>query len=101
MSNWRTACRRRGIPLPGGTCSVPDSRSAGYDHEIGGKGASGSRGQKDDAPLKHHASPDFWVCYRFRSVRVGGSYRAVAVKGADGFVWFWMGTHADYDKLLG
>jgi hypothetical protein len=32
---------------------------------------------------------------------VGGSYRAVAVEGADGFVWFWIGTHADYDKLLG
>jgi hypothetical protein len=38
---------------------------------------------------------------RFWSARVGGSYRAVAVEGTDGFVWFWIGTHADYDKLLG
>ena len=38
---------------------------------------------------------------RFWSARVGGSYRALAVEGTDGLVWFWIGTHADYDKLLG
>jgi hypothetical protein len=25
----------------------------------------------------------------------------LAVEGADGPVWFWIGTHANYDKLLG
>jgi len=38
---------------------------------------------------------------RFWSARVGGNHRAVAIEGADGLVWFWIGTHADYDKLLG
>jgi len=38
---------------------------------------------------------------RYWSARVGGNYRAVAVEGTDGLVWFWIGTHADYDKLLG
>ncbi|CBE70184.1 MAG: hypothetical protein F9K13_01075 [Candidatus Methylomirabilis oxygeniifera] len=83
--------------------------------------------------MNHHASPDFWACYRslpedirkladhayehlkhdpqypslhfkkvgrFWSARVGGGYRAVAVEGADSFIWFWIGTHTDYEKLL-
>jgi hypothetical protein len=38
---------------------------------------------------------------RFWSARVGAHYRALAVEGTDGLVWFWIGTHADYDRLLG
>ena len=38
---------------------------------------------------------------RFWSARVGANYRAVAVESEDGLVWFWIGTHAEYDKLLG
>jgi hypothetical protein len=35
------------------------------------------------------------------SARVGLHYRAICVKvGDDQFVWEWIGTHADYDKLL-
>ena len=35
------------------------------------------------------------------SARVGVHYRATRVKVAeDRFVWEWIGTHADYDKLL-
>ncbi|MFS8085285.1 MAG: hypothetical protein ACMG6H_06615 [Acidobacteriota bacterium] len=37
----------------------------------------------------------------FWSARVGLGYRAVAVESNDGLVWFWIGTHAEYDKLLG
>ena len=37
----------------------------------------------------------------FWSARVGGHYRALAVEVPDGFVWFWIGSHADYDRLLG
>jgi hypothetical protein len=25
----------------------------------------------------------------------------VSVKVDDGFVWFWIGSHSDYDKLVG
>jgi hypothetical protein len=32
---------------------------------------------------------------------VGGHHRALAVETPDGLVWFWVGTHADYDKLVG
>ena len=35
------------------------------------------------------------------SVRITGSYRAVGVrKKSDEIVWFFIGTHADYDRLL-
>jgi hypothetical protein len=35
------------------------------------------------------------------SVRVGDRYRALAHEVEDGFHWFWIGTHAEYDKLVG
>lgn len=34
------------------------------------------------------------------SVRVGISYRALGRETVDGIVWFWIGSHADYDKLI-
>lgn len=34
------------------------------------------------------------------SVRVGAHYRALGVEKPEGIVWFWIGTHAEYDKLL-
>jgi hypothetical protein len=34
------------------------------------------------------------------SARVGISYRAVGVKEGDTIVWYWIGSHADYDQLL-
>ena len=82
----------------------------------------------------HHASPDFWECYRalplavrqladqaferlksdprypslhfkkvgrYWSARVGDRHRALAVDAPDGLVWFWIGTHAEYYKLVG
>ena len=36
----------------------------------------------------------------FWSARVGLAYRAIAVEASDGLVWFWIGTHAAYDKLM-
>jgi hypothetical protein len=35
------------------------------------------------------------------SVRVGRSYRAIGVKHGEEVVWFWIGSHSDYDKLVG
>jgi hypothetical protein len=34
------------------------------------------------------------------SVRVGEHYRALAVERPEGIVWFWIGTHAEYDQLI-
>jgi hypothetical protein len=38
---------------------------------------------------------------RYWSVRVGMHYRALAVEDNSDMVWFWIGSHADYDKLVG
>ena len=34
------------------------------------------------------------------SVRVGAHYRALAIEVEDGLYWIWIGTHANYDKLV-
>jgi hypothetical protein len=34
------------------------------------------------------------------SVRVGIHYRALAIRSADYWLWFWIGSHAEYDRLL-
>ncbi len=47
-----------------------------------------------------HPSYHFKKVVPFWSVRVGKRYRAVAVENEQGLVWFWIGTHAEYDKLL-
>jgi len=37
---------------------------------------------------------------RFWSVRVGARYRALAFGVDEGFLWFWIGSHADYDAMI-
>jgi mRNA-degrading endonuclease RelE of RelBE toxin-antitoxin system len=34
------------------------------------------------------------------SVRISTNYRAIGVRDGDEMIWFWVGSHADYDKLL-
>ncbi|HZP77461.1 MAG TPA: hypothetical protein VFB45_15060 [Pseudolabrys sp.] len=48
----------------------------------------------------YHPSLHFKKIGRFWSVRVGLRYRALAVETGDDLLWFWIGTHADYDALL-
>jgi len=36
-------------------------------------------------------------CY---SARVGRRYRALAVKRTDHWLWFWIGSHAEYNQIL-
>jgi len=38
---------------------------------------------------------------RFLSVRVGLYHRALGLAVSGGVHWFWIGTHAEYDKLVG
>jgi hypothetical protein len=37
---------------------------------------------------------------RFWSARVGSRHRALAVEVEGGLVWFWIGSHADYDAMI-
>jgi hypothetical protein len=34
------------------------------------------------------------------SVRISRDYRAVGILQGDGIIWFWIGNHQDYDRLL-
>lgn len=36
----------------------------------------------------------------YYSVRVSLRYRALGISVEDGVVWFWIGTHAEYDSLI-
>ena len=47
-----------------------------------------------------HPSLHFKKSNRYWSVRVGISYRALAVEVENGLLWFWIGNHSDYDKLI-
>jgi hypothetical protein len=47
-----------------------------------------------------HPSLHFKRVGRFWSVRVGLDYRALAVDGPEGPIWFWIGDHTEYDRLL-
>ena len=46
-----------------------------------------------------HPSLRFKKVGRFWSVRVGLRYRALATQVDGGLLWFWIGSHADYDAL--
>lgn len=35
------------------------------------------------------------------SVRVGDRFRALGHEVPEGIQWFWVGSHADYDKIVG
>ena len=66
--------------------------------------ATGQLADRSFALLKadpRHPSLHFKKVGRFRSVRVGLHHRALAVEIPDGLVWFWIGSHADYDRLVG
>ena len=47
-----------------------------------------------------HRSLHFKKVGQFWAVRVGRSYRALGTESDDRVVWFWIGTHAEYDRLV-
>jgi hypothetical protein len=47
-----------------------------------------------------HPSLQYKTVGRFRSVRVGSRYRALAAPADDDLVWFWIGSHADYNAIV-
>lgn len=44
--------------------------------------------------FKKVVNPDIY------SVRITRDYRALGVKKRDRIIWFWIGTHSEYEKLL-
>jgi hypothetical protein len=47
-----------------------------------------------------HPSLHFKRTGLFWSVRIGLRYRALATEVDGGLLWFWIGSHADYDALI-
>jgi hypothetical protein len=48
-----------------------------------------------------HRSLHFKKVGSLWSVRVGLHYRALATEVGEDLVWFWIGSHAEYDTLVG
>jgi hypothetical protein len=48
----------------------------------------------------HHPSLHFKKIGELWSVRVGAHYRALGLDQDDTIVWFWIGSHSEYDKLV-
>jgi len=47
-----------------------------------------------------HPSLHFKKVGRFWSARVGLQHRALAVEDGEVIVWFWIGRHDEYDRLI-
>jgi hypothetical protein len=47
-----------------------------------------------------HPSLHFKKVGKFWSARVNIEVRALAVESGSDFVWFWIGDHRDYDRII-
>jgi hypothetical protein len=47
-----------------------------------------------------HPSLHFKKVRQYWSVRVGKKYRAVAVEHGATLLWFWIGNHDEYERLI-
>ena len=48
----------------------------------------------------YHPSLHFKKVGRFWSARIDINYRAVAIEDGQDIVWFWIGHHSEYERLL-
>lgn len=47
-----------------------------------------------------HPSLHFKKVGKFWSVRIGLNHRALAVKDGEDYIWVWIGTHDEYEKVI-
>lgn len=47
-----------------------------------------------------HPSLHFKQVGRLWSARVGINYRALAVQTGDDLIWYWIGPHSEYNRLI-
>ena len=47
-----------------------------------------------------HPSLHFKKVDKFWSARVGLAHRALAIEDGDGFIWVWIGTHDEYQRMV-
>jgi len=48
----------------------------------------------------YHPSLHFKRIGKFWSVRITDFYRALAIKDGEDYIWVWIGTHDDYEKMI-
>ena len=48
----------------------------------------------------NYPSLHFKKIQKYFSIRVGIKHRALGLENGEDVLWFWIGSHADYDKLL-
>ena len=48
----------------------------------------------------HHPSIKLKKVKRYWSVRIGPKYRALALEISENLVWFWIGNHNEYERLI-
>jgi hypothetical protein len=47
-----------------------------------------------------HPSLHFKKVGKYWSIRAGRSHRALGIEVEGGILWFWIGTHAEYERLI-
>ena len=47
-----------------------------------------------------HPSLHFKKIGKFWSVRVGINHRSLAVKDGEDFIWIWIGSHDEYERMI-
>lgn len=48
----------------------------------------------------YHPSLHFKKVGKFWSVRITDYYRALAIQDGHDYIWVWIGTHDDYEKMI-
>ena len=48
-----------------------------------------------------HPSLHFKRVGKYWSVRIGSDFRALGIDSRKGILWFWIGTHEEYKRLIG
>ncbi len=48
----------------------------------------------------YHPSLHLKKVGRYWSVRVGKKYRAFGIEIEEGIIWFWIGKHSEYEKII-
>ena len=47
-----------------------------------------------------HPSLHFKKVGKFWSARIGSNYRSLAIEDGKDFIWVWIGSHDDYERLI-
>ncbi len=47
-----------------------------------------------------HPSLHFKKVGNFWSVRIGLNHRALAIEDGEDFIWVWIGTHDEYERMI-